>query len=273
MDDGLHAGPGAGNGWRIAATAGLKLKADKVNSKATLHNIIAALGIASCCALAVDWISAVNARPARHAHYPRQSRVASTPVLAIISLSEQRISIYDAAGKILDAPVSTGATGHETPAGIYSILQKEEDHHSNLYDDASMPYMQRLTWTGMALHAGPLPGYAASHGCVRMPYGFAGELYQRTRLGLRVIVVPGSIVPSGIDQPALFTPRAAFKDNAKERRGMGRANTPPEANLQEQLQSIAAAKLAEAQAAARVRRKRGPRPRREQPRLRPLPFR
>ncbi len=219
-----------------------------MKSKATLLNI-AALGIASCGALAIDGLSAVNARPARSAARPSHSHAATAPVLAIVSLSEQRISIYDATAKILEAPVSTGTTGHETPAGIYSIVQKEVDHHSNLYDDASMPYMQRLTWTGMALHAGPLPGYAASHGCVRMPYGFAERLYQITELGLRVIVVRRGIVPSDIDQPPMFTPRADFKGKAAGLLEMTGANIPPEAKLQEQLQSIAAAKLAEAQAA------------------------
>ena len=95
------------------------------------------------------------------------TRVASTPLMAIVSLSAQRITIYDAEGRILLAPVSTGRTGYETPAGIYSVIQKEAEHHSNLYDDASMPFMQRITWSGIALHAGALPGYPASHGCIR----------------------------------------------------------------------------------------------------------
>ncbi|MGO9546541.1 MAG: L,D-transpeptidase family protein [Rhodomicrobium sp.] len=213
-----------------------------MKSKATLLNTLAAVGIASFGAFAVDGLPAANARSARRPARPVQSHAPSTPVLAIVSLSEQRISIYDSTAKILEAPVSTGTTGHETPAGIYSIVQKEEDHHSNLYDDASMPYMQRLTWTGMALHAGPLPGYAASHGCVRMPYGFAKQLYELSGLGLRVIVVRRSILPSNIAQPSLFTPRAG-------RPGLDGSDILPQADLQEQLRSIAAAKLAEAQVA------------------------
>ena len=94
---------------------------------------------------------------------------AGAPLMAIVSLSNQRVTIYDADGWILRAPVSSGQSGYETPAGIYSVIQKEEEHHSNLYDDASMPFMQRITWSGIALHAGQLPGYPASHGCVRMP--------------------------------------------------------------------------------------------------------
>jgi len=97
-----------------------------------------------------------------------EARPVGAPLMAIVSLSNQRVTIYDADGWILRAPVSSGQPGYETPAGIYSVIQKEEEHYSNLYDDASMPFMQRITWSGIALHAGPLPGYPASHGCVRM---------------------------------------------------------------------------------------------------------
>ena len=92
------------------------------------------------------------------------SRPAGRPLMAIVALGEQRVTIYDADGRILRAPVSTGQTGYETPAGIYSVIQKEAEHYSNLYDDASMPFMQRITWSGIALHAGVLPGHPASHG-------------------------------------------------------------------------------------------------------------
>ena len=104
--------------------------------------------------------------------------------MAVVSLSQQRVTIYDADGKILQAPVSTGQKGYETPAGIYSVIEKNREHYSNLYDDASMPFMQRLTWSGIALHAGVLPGYPASHGCIRMPHAFAEQLFELTKLGL-----------------------------------------------------------------------------------------
>ena len=90
--------------------------------------------------------------------YAQSSRPAGVPLLAVVSLNDQRVTIYDAEGKVLRAPVSTGQTGYETPAGIYSILEKNREHYSNLYDDASMPFMQRITWSGIALHAGVLPG-------------------------------------------------------------------------------------------------------------------
>src|SRR5262245_42998647 len=91
------------------------------------------------------------------------SRTAGEPVVAIVSLRDQRITVYDANGWILRAPVSSGQKGRETPAGIFSVIQKNAEHYSNLYDDAYMPHMQRITWSGIALHGGPLPGHPASH--------------------------------------------------------------------------------------------------------------
>src|SRR5580704_8546775 len=133
-----------------------------------------------------------------------QSRIAGEPVIAIVSLRSQRITVYDANGWILRAPVSSGQKGRETPAGIFSVIQKEAEHYSNLYDDAYMPHMQRITWSGIALHGGPLPGYPASHGCVRMPFNFAARLFDATRLGLRVIVAPTDVAPMEIAHPVLL---------------------------------------------------------------------
>jgi hypothetical protein len=134
-------------------------------------------------------------------------RAAGTPIMAIVSLKSQQITIYDADGWILRAPVSSGQKGRETPAGVFSVIEKEAEHYSNLYDDASMPNMQRITWSGIALHGGPLlPGHPASHGCVRMPYGFAERLFEKTRLGMRVIIAPGDAAPVEIAHPALLSP-------------------------------------------------------------------
>jgi hypothetical protein len=135
------------------------------------------------------------------------SRAAGEPIMAIVSLRTQRITVYDANGWILRAPVSSGEKGRETPAGIFSVLQKEAEHYSNLYDNAYMPHMQRITWSGIALHGGLLPGYPASHGCVRMPFGFAARLFNATRLGMRVIVAPGDVAPVEIAHPALLRPK------------------------------------------------------------------
>ena len=138
-------------------------------------------------------------------------RSAGEPIMAIVSIKTQQVTLYDADGWILRAPVSTGVKGRETPAGVFAVLQKNEEHRSNLYDDASMPHMQRLTWNGIALHGGPLPGYAASHGCVRLPFDFARTLFGKTRIGMRVIVSPHDASPVAFSHPALLNPdRAAL---------------------------------------------------------------
>jgi hypothetical protein len=147
-----------------------------------------------------------------------QSRAAGEPIVAVVSLSDQRVTVYDANGWILRAPVSSGQKGRETPAGIFSVIQKEVEHYSNLYDDAFMPHMQRITWSGIALHGGPLPGYAASHGCIRLPYDFAARLYELTRVGMRVIVAPTDVAPIEIAHPALFVPKPDIAAKAAERK-------------------------------------------------------
>jgi hypothetical protein len=151
--------------------------------------------------------AARQARPAppTEATAPRD---AGEPIMAIVSIKSQQVTFYDAEGWILRAPVSTGTTGRETPAGVFALLEKDKDHHSSLYDDAWMPNMQRITWNGIALHGGPLPGYAASHGCVRMPFDFAEKLFDKTRIGMRVIISPIDAAPVEFSHPALFVPNA-----------------------------------------------------------------
>jgi hypothetical protein len=158
----------------------------------------ARLAIASLAAVitAGGQAGAANGRNERAATF--ESRITGEPVgpmMAIVSLRNQRITVYDAKGWIMRAPVSRGQTGRDTPAGIFSVIEKQAEHYSNLYDDAYMPHMQRITWSGIALHGGPLPGYAASHGCVRMPYDFARRLFSVTKLGMRVIVAPTDVAP------------------------------------------------------------------------------
>ena len=136
-----------------------------------------------------------------------QSRSAGEPVMAIVALRSQRITVYDARGWILRAPVSSGSKGRETPAGIFSVIQKVEEHYSNLYDDAFMPHMQRITWSGIALHGGVLPGRPASHGCIRLPFDFAAQLYDVTRMGIRVIIAPDDVAPLEIAHPLLLQPK------------------------------------------------------------------
>ncbi len=146
-------------------------------------------------------------RPARVTE-ETATRDAGEPIMAIVSIKSQKVTIFDAEGWILRAPVSSGTTGRETPSGVFSVVEKDKDHHSNLYDDAWMPNMQRITWSGIALHGGPLPGYAASHGCVRMPYDFAEKLFDKTRVGMRVIISPDDAEPAEFSDPALFVPNA-----------------------------------------------------------------
>ena len=151
--------------------------------------------------------AARQARPAAptEATAPRE---AGEPIMAIVSIKSQQVTFYDADGWILRAPVSTGTTGRETPAGVFAVVEKDKDHRSTMYDDAEMPNMQRITWNGIALHGGPLPGYAASHGCVRMPFGFAEKLFDKTRIGMRVIISPNDAAPVEFSHPALFMPKA-----------------------------------------------------------------
>ena len=128
--------------------------------------------------------------------------------MAIVSIKSQNVTFYDADGWILKAPVSTGVKGRETPAGVFAVLQKNIDHRSNLYDDAHMPHMQRLTWNGIAMHGGPLPGYAASHGCVRMPYGFASRAVRQDAHRHAGDHFPGRRTPVDFSHAALLVPNA-----------------------------------------------------------------
>jgi len=121
---------------------------------------LARLAVAGLALLSADHAGAASGRSARAEAV--QSREPGQPLIAVVSLRQQRIVVYDADGWILRAPVSSGQTGRETPSGIFSVLQKRAEHWSNLYDDAYMPHMQRITWSGIALHGGALPGYAAS---------------------------------------------------------------------------------------------------------------
>lgn len=117
------------------------------------------------------------------------------PVSVVVSIADQRAYVYRGQALIAVSSVSTGKEGKDTPAGTYPILQKAANHTSNLYDAAPMPFMQRLTWDGIALHAGRNPGFPASHGCVRLPAAFARKLFEITAVGSTVTVMDESFVP------------------------------------------------------------------------------
>ncbi|MCP3412945.1 L,D-transpeptidase family protein [Bradyrhizobium brasilense] len=131
------------------------------------------------------------------------------PLIISVSIDQQRVSLYDANGLYAESPVSTGMKGHSTPMGVFSVIQKQKYHQSNIYSGAPMPYMQRITWSGIAMHAGVLPGYPASHGCIRMPMSFAVKMYNWTRMGARVFVTPGTISPESFSHPLLVTQKVA----------------------------------------------------------------
>ena len=127
------------------------------------------------------------------------------PLIIAISISHQNLKVYDANGFFAETPISTGMAGHSTPMGAFSVIQKQKLHHSNIYSGAPMPFMQRITWSGIAMHAGVLPGYPASHGCIRMPMAFAVKMYGWTKMGARVVVTPDEMTPTSFSHPLLIT--------------------------------------------------------------------
>ena len=158
--------------------------------------------------------------PFRHKHHHRHKRselaknaqsgdAAKGPLQIIISIADQRVSLYDNGALIARSSVSTGIPRHPTPLGVFSVIGKQRWHRSNLYSAAPMPYMQRITWSGIALHAGVLPGHPASHGCIRLANGFANRLWHLTKRGTRVIIAHDDVQPVEITNPHLFKPKAA----------------------------------------------------------------
>lgn len=133
------------------------------------------------------------------------------PLVVNVSIARQRLTVYDATGPIAESPISSGRVGYATPTGVFTVLEKRRRHFSNLYAGAPMPNMQRLTWSGIALHAGALPGYPASHGCIRLPHGFSKKLFGMTKSGTRVIVTRDPVAPKTIAHDRLF---AAFPPEA-----------------------------------------------------------
>jgi hypothetical protein len=125
------------------------------------------------------------------------------PVAIVVSIPEQRVHVYRNGVRIAASTCSTGKPGHETPTGVFTILQKDKDHHSSTYNNAPMPNMNRLTWGGIALHAGKLPGYPASHGCVRLPYDFSEKLFTVTHIGTPVILAGSHTDPYELIHPGM----------------------------------------------------------------------
>jgi lipoprotein-anchoring transpeptidase ErfK/SrfK len=129
------------------------------------------------------------------------------PLQIVVSIGNQKVTLFSNGVRVAQGPISTGVPGHPTPTGVFSIIEKDRYHHSNLYSNAPMPYMQRITWSGVALHEGVLPGYPASHGCIRMSHDFAQKLWPITNLGVRVIVAHHELAPVDFAHPKLFAPK------------------------------------------------------------------
>jgi lipoprotein-anchoring transpeptidase ErfK/SrfK len=138
------------------------------------------------------------------------------PLIISISIDQQKVRVYDSNGLFAEDRVSTGMKGHPTPMGVFSVIQKHRMHHSNIYSGAPMPFMQRITWSGVAMHQGVLPGYPASHGCIRMPAAFAQKMWVWTKLGARVLVTPGEMTPAPFSHPFLVTKRVLPQPLAEE---------------------------------------------------------
>jgi hypothetical protein len=148
-----------------------------------------------------------SAKETRHQDPPKG------PLQVVISIEDQRISLYDNGVLIARSSVSTGVPSHPTPLGVFSVVSKERWHRSNIYSAAPMPYMQRITWSGIALHAGVLPGHPASHGCIRLTDSFATRLWHLTKRGTRVIIARDDVRPVEVTNPHLFVSKSTVSDS------------------------------------------------------------
>jgi hypothetical protein len=171
--------------------------------------LLASLAAVSCFALSFVLSGSAAAGPRQEVPPPNTEEPASpeVPLFFVISLKKQQVSVYSPKGLYSQSPVSTGQPGHPTPMGIFTILSKELYHESNIYSGAPMPFMQRITYTGVAMHEGILPGYPASHGCIRMPHEFARRMYGITAGNERVVIAQQDIVPVEIVHPKLPAPK------------------------------------------------------------------
>ena len=152
-------------------------------------------------------------RPNEYTWHPQTSP--QGPVLVVISLPEQQAYVYRNGVLIGRTTISSGRAGHRTPTGVFTVLEKQRKHYSNIYKGAAMPYMERLTWSGIALHGGQLPGYPDSHGCVRLPKEFSELLFGVTRVGTTVVVANESSDSALVTHPGPLMARPALMKNLK----------------------------------------------------------
>jgi L,D-transpeptidase catalytic domain len=149
--------------------------------------------------IAVAAREVVNLKPGEFLWAPEKSP--EGPVAIVVSIPDQLVHVYRGGVRIGLSACSTGKKGHSTPTGVFTILQKDKNHHSSTYNNAPMPNMNRLTWSGVALHAGNLPGYPASHGCVRLPLKFSERLFTVTHVGTPVIIADDHSEPAAVTHP------------------------------------------------------------------------
>ncbi len=152
------------------------------------------------------YLAEVQKGPAKNDKLWYKNSLQSGPVQLIVSIPDQRMSVYRNGTHLIETRVSSGRPGHNTPSGVFSILEKRKTHFSNLYDNAPMPFMQRLTWSGVALHAGNVSRRFASHGCIRLPYNFAQKLFRMTGRGAHVLITNEKVAPKEIEHQNLIAP-------------------------------------------------------------------
>jgi hypothetical protein len=198
----------------------------KLNNEQASNMLTPSLGrrnralLGGVCALAITFafgLSSANAmnqhkapaKEAEHASKEPFGDVPKGPVEIIVSIDQQKLHVYSDGQHVADTSVATGVPSLPTPLGFFDVIQKQVFHRSNIYSGAPMPFMQRITWSGVALHEGENIGHRASHGCIRMPHDFAARLYQFTKLGARVIVADAELKPSEIADPHLFVHKVA----------------------------------------------------------------
>jgi L,D-transpeptidase catalytic domain len=211
---------------RLAPEAGRTIRGTRQTSQTLLA---CGAAVALCCLAANDAQASLQRKASakRGEDVKKEAPAPKGPLTIAISIANQHLTVYDAGVPIAHAPVSTGMAGHPTPMGVFSVIQKQRWHQSNIYSGAPMPFMQRITWSGVAMHAGVLPGYPASHGCIRMPHEFAVRLYGLTKMGVRVFVTRNDVKPVEFADSHLFTPKPPQEAQAASPVGERIASTEP----------------------------------------------
>jgi L,D-transpeptidase catalytic domain len=189
----------------------MMLPSDPSRSRALRAALVSGAALGLIIALAGPADAAVHrTKTSQAAKTPKKEGFEGPPngtLQIVVSIPSQRVTLFSNGTEIAQGPVSTGVPGHPTPTGVFSIIQKDRYHHSNIYGNAPMYYMQRITWSGVAMHEGALPGHAASHGCIRLSHSFAANLWPTTKLGARVIVARADLKPVDFNHASLFVPK------------------------------------------------------------------